>query len=104
LSRQRNEKILKAVLIDSDSDLDYQPSSVLEKKLTHSEAKEAGTEQQQSQPSTNIIRGKKLLRRPEVWQKNKKKKARNSGQEYEDYKGKTVKGTFSAKWSCNVNL
>jgi len=58
---------------------------------TEAEPEEVATEQQQSENSPNIIKGKKRLRRSHEWLKNKKKKARNSGQEYEDYRGRTIK-------------
>jgi len=91
LRRQRNAKILEAVLNDSDSDPDYQPSSdetELTQPDTETESAAVGTEEEQFSPT--ITRGRKRLRRPDEWVKNKKKKARNSGQEYEDYKGRTV--------------
>ena len=103
--RQRTQQVLQAVLEDSDCDEDYEPSSNPETELSSSDAEgtehepvstvaEApGNEHQQSPVSVQQIvipKGKKRMRRPENWLKNKKKKARNSGKQYADYKGRIV--------------
>ena len=97
--RQRSQ----AVLEDSDSDEDYEPNCNPETELSSSDAE--GTEhepvstvaeapendhQQSAVFIPQIPKGKKRMRQPENWLKNKKKKARNSGKQYTDYKGRIV--------------
>lgn len=103
--RQRTQQVLQAVIEDSDFDEDYEPSSNPETELSSSDAEgteqepvstvaeASGNEHQQSPvsvPQILIPKGKKQMRGPENWLKNKKKKARNSGKQYADYKGRIV--------------